>query len=240
MSQCEAAESSSQVNPQVIDGKERSPLDEVLRQGARQMLVKAVEAEVTAYIETHQHEVDQDGRRLVVRNGHARERTIVSGVGQLKIQAPRVDDRRVDEQGRRFRFTSQILPPYLRRTKSVEELIPWLYLKGISTGDFSEALEALLGPDAPGLSATTVVRLKDVWRREYEAWSKRDLSGQRFVYKWGIHLTQVTPRCSMRLRGGLSTRPARVLGTLRQRRGLSRLSVRVALAGGFPLSGMRA
>ena len=102
------------------------------------MLVKAVEAEVTAYIETHQHEVDQDGRRLVVRNGHARERTIVSGVGQLKIQAPRVDDRRVDEQGRRFRFTSQILPPYLRRTKSVEELIPWLYLKGISTGDFSE------------------------------------------------------------------------------------------------------
>ncbi len=120
------------------------------------MLVKAVEAEVTAYIQAHQHEVDEDGRRLVVRNGHARERTIVSGAGQLKIQAPRVDDRRVDEQGRRFRFTSQILPPYLRRTKSVEELIPWLYLKGISTGDFSEALEALLGPDAPGLSATTV------------------------------------------------------------------------------------
>ena len=135
------------------------------------------------YIETHQHEVDENGRRLVVRNGHARERTIVSGVGQLKIQAPRVDDRRVDEQGRRFRFTSEILPPYLRRTKSVEELIPWLYLKGISTGDFSEALEALLGPDAAGLSATTVVRLKDVWRREYEAWSKRDLSvraGRRY------------------------------------------------------------
>ena len=184
MSQCEAAESSSQVNPQVIDGKERSSLDEVLRQGARQMLVKAVEAEVAAYIETHQHEVGEDGRRLVVRNGHARQRTIVSGVGQLKVQAPRVDDRRVDEQGRRFRFTSQILPPYLRRTKSVEELIPWLYLKGISTGDFSEALEALLGPDAAGLSATTVVRLKEVWRREYEAWSKRDLGGQRFVYIW--------------------------------------------------------
>ena len=184
MSQCEAAESSSQVTPQIIDGKERSSLDEVLRQGARQMLVKAVEAEVTAYIQAHQHEVDQDGRRLVVRNGHARERTLVSGAGQLKIQAPRVDDRRVDERGQRFRFTSQILPPYLRRTKSVEELIPWLYLKGISTGDFSEALEALLGPDAPGLSATTVVRLKDVWRREYEAWSKRDLSDQRFVYIW--------------------------------------------------------
>ena len=104
MSQCEAAESSSQVNPQVIDGKERSSLDEVLRQGARQMLVKAVEAEVTAYIQAHQHEVDEDGRRLVVRNGHARERTLVSGAGQLKIQAPRVDDRRVDERGQRFRF----------------------------------------------------------------------------------------------------------------------------------------
>ena len=143
MSQCEAAESNSQVNPQVIDGEKRSPLDEVLRQGALQMLVKAVEAEVAAYIETHQHEVDQDGRRLVVRNGHARERTIVSGVGQLKLQAPRVDDRRVDEQGQRFHFTSQILPHYLRRTKSIEELIPWLYLKGIATGDFSEALEAL-------------------------------------------------------------------------------------------------
>ena len=99
MSQCEAAESSSQVTPQVIDGKERSSLDEVLRQGARQMLVKAVEAEVTAYIQAHQHEVDEDGRRLVVRNGHARERTLVSGAGQLKIQAPRVDDRRVDERG---------------------------------------------------------------------------------------------------------------------------------------------
>ena len=184
MSQCDAAESSSQVEPQVIDGKKRSPLDEVLCPGARQMLAKAVEAEVAAYIEAHQHEVGEDGRRLVVRNGHARERTIVSGVGQLKIQAPRVDDRRVDEHGRCFRFTSQILPPYLRRTKSVEELIPWLYLKGISTGDFSEALEALLGPDAPGLSATTVVRLKEVWRREYETWSKRDLSGKRFVYIW--------------------------------------------------------
>ena len=119
-----------------------------------------------------------------MRNGQARQRPLVSGVGPIKIRAPRVDDRRVDEQGRKFRFTSEILPPYLRRTKSVEELIPWLYLKGISTGDFTEALEALLGPDAPGLSATTVVRLKEVWRRDYEAWSKRDLSGQRFVYLW--------------------------------------------------------
>jgi transposase-like protein len=105
-------------------------------------------------------------------------------VGTFEVRAPRVEDKRVDEQGRKFRFSSQILPPYLRRTKSVEELIPWLYLKGISSGDFSEALQALLGPDAPGLSATTVVRLKQVWRQEYESWSKRSLEGQRFVYIW--------------------------------------------------------
>ena len=150
MSQCEAAESSSQVNPQVIDGKERSPLDEVLRQGARQMLVKAVEAEVTAYIETHQHEVDQDGRRLVVRNGHARERTIVSGVGQLKIQAPRVDDRRVDEQGRRFRFTSQILPPYLRRHEECGGVDPLVVRERDLDGRFQRSAGGLAGARRSG------------------------------------------------------------------------------------------
>ena len=141
-------------------------------------------AEVAEYVEVHRDEVDGSGRRLVVRNGYAQQRTLVTGVGTLQVRAPRVEDKRIDEQGRKFRFHSQILPPYLRRTRSVEELIPWLYLKGISSGDFSEALEALLGPDAPGLSATTVVRLKDVWRREYESWSKRSLEGQRFVYIW--------------------------------------------------------
>ena len=125
--------------------------------------------------------VDEDGRRLVVRNGHARDRTLVSGAGQLKIQAPRVDDRRVS--GANASVSLPRLPPYLRRTKSVEELIPWLYLKGISTGDFSEALEALLGPDAPGLSATRWCVSKTSGAA-YEAWSKRDLSGQRFVYIW--------------------------------------------------------
>ena len=148
------------------------------------MLLQAIETEVVEYVEAHQHEVDEQGRRRVVRNGYARERTVVTGVGTLRVKAPRVADRRVDEQGRKFRFTSQILPPYLRRTKSVEELIPWLYLKGISSGDFSEALQALLGADAPGLSATTVVRLKEVWRGEYESWSKRSLAGQEFVYVW--------------------------------------------------------
>jgi transposase-like protein len=105
------------------------------------------------------------------------------------VSRPRVDDRRVDEDGRRIRFTSKILPPYLRRTKSVEELIPWLYLKGVSTGDFSEALSALLGADAPGLSATTVVRLKQIWETDFKEWSGRDLTDKRYVYIWvdGIH-----------------------------------------------------
>ena len=184
MSQSEESSSSRQGGAEVVGIEQRSPLDEALREGARQMLLKAIEAEVADYVEAHQQEVDEDGRRLVVRNGYGRERSLVTGVGTLRVKAPRVADRRVDEQGRKFRFTSQILPPYLRRAKSVEELIPWLYLKGISSGDFSEALAALLGPDAPGLSATTVVRLKEVWRGEYEAWSKRSLAGQRFVYVW--------------------------------------------------------
>src|SRR3970282_1231922 len=154
-----------QADAAVVSIKEQSPLDQTLREGARQMLLQAIEAEVTEYVEAHRGEVDGNGRRLFVRNGYAQERTLVTGVGPLEVRAPRVEDKRVDEQGRKFRFHSQILPPYLRRTKSVEELIPWLYLKGISTGDFSEALEALLGPDAPGLSATTVVRLKEVWRQ---------------------------------------------------------------------------
>ncbi len=184
MREFEVISEESQVGPKVVSVSERSELDEVLRHGARRMLVQAVEAEAAAYVDAHRDEIDDQGRRLVVRNGCANERTLVSGVGALKVRAPRVNDRRVDEDGNKFRFTSEILPPYLRRTKSVEELIPWLYLKGISTGDFSDALKALLGPAAPGLSATTVVRLKQVWREEYETWSKRSLEGQRFVYLW--------------------------------------------------------
>ena len=184
MSQSEEFKQSSQAGAEVRAIEQRSPLDEALRKGAREMLLQAIETEVSDYVEAHREAVDEDGRRLVVRNGYSRERSLVTGIGTLRLRAPRVDDRRVDEAGRKFRFTSQILPPYLRRTKSVEELIPWLYLKGISTGDFSEALAALLGPDAPGLSATTVVRLKEVWRGEYEVWSKRSLAGQRFVYIW--------------------------------------------------------
>lgn len=159
-------------------------LTEVLRQGAVRMLAQAVEAEAASYIERHAGLRDAHGYRLVVRNGHLPEREILTGLGPLPVRQPRVNDKRVDEGGRRMRFTSEILPPYLRKTRSIEELIPWLYLKGISTGDFSEALAALLGIEAPGLSASTIVRLKEVWQGEHDAWSKRSLADKRYVYFW--------------------------------------------------------
>jgi putative transposase len=159
-------------------------LTDVLRQGAQRMLAQAVEAEVAAYIEAHGDQFDAQGHRLVVRNGHKPERAIQTGLGPVPVRQPRVDDRRVDADGHRIRFTSSILPPYLRKTKAIEQLIPWLYLKGISTGDFNEALAALLGPQAPGLSASTVVRLKEVWRQDYAAWQQRSLADKHYVYVW--------------------------------------------------------
>ena len=166
------------------EGSTKDVLTEILREGAREMLGNAIEVEVADYIAAHAHERDADGHRLVVRNGHASERELQTGLGALTVKQPRVNDKRVDDAGNRFRFTSQILPPYLRKTKSIEALIPWLYLRGISTGDFSQALTALLGPDAPGLSASTVVRLKQVWQQDHEAWSKRSLADKRYVYWW--------------------------------------------------------
>jgi putative transposase len=162
-------------------------LTEVLRQGATQLLAQAVQAEVAAYLDARSDVRDEAGRRQVVRNGRLPRRTILTGVGPVEVQQPRVQDRRPADQ--RERFHSAILPPYLRKTKSIEELIPWLYLKGVSSGDFSEALAALLGPEAKGLSAATVTRLKAVWAEEYEAWGKRSLAGKRYVYVWadGVH-----------------------------------------------------
>ena len=182
-----------------LAGQDASSLEDLLRRGARQLLLKAVEAEVEDYIARHGQLRDSAGHRLVTRNGHARERTIVSGLGPIKVRAPRVEDRRRDASGNKLRFSSTILPPYLRKTKSVEELIPWLYLKGISTGDFTEALSALLGPECPGLSASTVVRLKEQWSAEYATWSKRSLQEERYVYLWadGIY-------CNVRLVHGHS------------------------------------
>jgi putative transposase len=162
-------------------------LTEILRDGARRMLGEAIEAEVATWIDAHAHLKNQAGRRQVVRNGHLPERTIQTGIGEIQVKQPRVQDRRPSEQ--REKFTPAVLPPYLRRTKSLEELIPWLYLKGLSTGDFSQALQAILGPEAPNLSATTITRLKAVWEQEYQAWSKRSLAGRHSVSVWadGVH-----------------------------------------------------
>ncbi len=159
-------------------------LTEILREGAQNLLAATIEAEVDAYIEQHASQRDGDGRRLVVRNGHKTTRQIQTGIGPVTVRQPRVDDRRRDENGERIRFTSKILPPYLRKTKSLEELIPWLYLKGISTGNFREALAVLLGPAAPGLSASTVVRLKESWQQEFATWSQRSLADKRYAYFW--------------------------------------------------------
>ena len=160
------------------------PLTEVLRAGARCLLAQAVEAEVTAFVEMHTDLPDEAGRRRVVRHGYLPEREVQTGIGPVAVRCPRVRDRGAGAAGGRIRFTSAILPPYLRRAKSIEELLPWLYLKGISTGDVSEALAALLGPQAPGLSASTIARLKEVWQSEMERWQRRDLSARRYVYFW--------------------------------------------------------
>lgn len=155
------------------------PLTEVLRQGARDLLQKAIEAEAAAIIGQYQELKDEQGRQRVVRNGHLPERTIQTGIGAVAVKAPRVRDRAGE-----MKFHSSILPPYLRRTRSLEELLPWLYLKGLSTSDFSSALTALLGKDAPGLSANTISRLKEVWKTEHEQWARRSLSGKEYVYLW--------------------------------------------------------
>ena len=160
------------------------PLTDILRAGARQLLAQAIEAEVEGHISAHADLTDAQGRRRIVRHGHSPEREIQTGIGAVRVRSPRVRDRDPDAPGGRIRFTSSILPPYLRRAKSVEELLPWLYLKGISTGDFGEALAALLGSDAPGLSASTISRLKSIWQDEYDGWLKRDLSARRYVYFW--------------------------------------------------------
>lgn len=186
----------------------RDVLTEILRDGAQRLLGQAIEAEVDAWIEQHAQLRDEHGHQQVVRNGHHPPRTLVTGVGPVEVKQPRVLDRRivgrprvevtpgqmvsqdVDAAGQPVtRFSSKILPPYLRKTKAIEELIPWLYLKGVSTGDFGEALQALVGPQAAGLSATTITRLMTAWQDEHQAWSRRSLAGQQYVYLWadGVH-----------------------------------------------------
>jgi transposase-like protein len=183
-------------------------IDDILRDGARRALQAAIEREVEEYIERNNQHLDERGHRLVVRNGHHPARKIQSGNGPIEVQQPRVNDKRVDEQGNRFHFSSKILPPYLRKTKAIEELVPWLYLKGISTSDFPEAL-ACLGHDGSGLSATNVVRMKEIWQGEYENFSRRSLEGKHYVYVWAdgiyfnIRLTDDRP-CVLVLMGALA------------------------------------
>ena len=154
-------------------------LDELAREGARRMIAKALKLEVDEHIEKLSHLRNERGHALVVRNGKGRERTLTMGAGAVKIQAPRVNDRRAEH-----RFSSRILPPYMRRSPRLEEALPVLYLRGLSTGYFSEALPVLLGPEAAGLSATTISRLIRIWQDEYQAWRKRSLVGKDYVYIW--------------------------------------------------------
>jgi putative transposase len=165
------------------------PLTEVLRTGARALLAQALEAEVSSLLSCHADKLTDDGRRRLVRHGHLPAREIMTGIGPVAVHCPRVRDRG-SEGCERIRFSSAILPPYARRSKSLEVLIPILYLKGISTGDFEDALIALLGRDAGGLSAATIGRLKEAWSEEHARWSKRDLSTKRYIYFWvdGIHV----------------------------------------------------
>jgi len=155
-------------------------LTALLRNGARQLIAQAVEAELQLLLQAHEEQRLPDGRQAVVRNGYLPERSIQTGIGDVDIKVPKVRDR----SGSGIRFTSALLPPYLKRARSVEELLPWLYLKGISTGDYQEALAALLGENAKGLSANTISRLKERWIDEHREWRQRDLSDKRYVYLW--------------------------------------------------------
>ena len=168
-----------------------SYLEDLAREGARVMLQYALEEEVREFIEKHQNNTYQNGKRKVVGNGSHPKREIITGIGPIEIKQPRVDDRPIPEEER---FTSKILPRYLRRVPSIDNLIPVLYLKGLSTNDFTTALTSILGEGVRGLSATNIVRLKQIWENEYQQWTKRDLSKKKYVYFWvdGIY-------CNVRL-----------------------------------------
>ncbi len=167
------------------------PLTELAREGARRMLAEALKAEADAFVASFADELLSDGRQRVVRHGYGPERSIQTGIGAIDVRRPKVRDRALGQpEGRRVRFTSNILPRWARRSKSLDALLPVLYLRGISTGDFQEALGALLGPDAPNLSPGVISRLTAGWDQEHETWQRRDLSARRYVYIWadGVYL----------------------------------------------------
>lgn len=161
----------------------KSPLDELVREGARRMLQAAMDAEVEAFLDRYRDRRDDQGRRLVVKNGTLPSREILTGAGPIEVRQRRVRDNSADPADR-VSFSSSLLPAYLRRTDTIEELIPWLYLKGISTNDFGEALQALVGERAKGLSPNVIVKLKEQWADEYDGWNRRDLTGKEYVYLW--------------------------------------------------------
>jgi len=158
-----------------------SALEEVLRAGARKMLQVAIESEIAEFINSHSNLVDEEGKRLVARNGYLPERSLVTGLSPIHVRQPGVDDRKLAAANNGKKFTSEILPPYLRRIPSIDNLVPVLYLKGISTGDFPTALSAIPGDSVKGLSSANIVRLKSIWEDQWKEWSKRDLSGREYV-----------------------------------------------------------
>src|SRR5216684_446133 len=160
-------------------GEQLFELDEIARIGARRMLMAALKMEADDYVERHREERDETGRALVVHNGRSQGRKLTLGTGTVELRVPRVNDRRRDEHGQRQRFSSRILPPYMRRSPKVAEVLPILYLRGLSTGDFRPALEGLLGEDAAGLSPTNITRLTACWEKEYTAFGRRDLTARR-------------------------------------------------------------
>jgi len=172
--------------PDTID----DPLTAVLRSGARRLLAQAIEAEAEAFLAAMAERRLGDGRARFVRHGHGPERTIQTGIGPVEVQRVKVRDRAPAESDERVRFTSQILPRWARRTRSLEALLPVLYLRGVSTGDFQEALAALLGKEAPNLSPSVIARLKGDWQAEHQRWQQRDLAARRYVYLWadGVYL----------------------------------------------------
>ena len=183
------------------------PLTGIAREGARRMLASALEAEVEAFLARHSDAQPSDGRQRVVRHGHGPARAIQTGIGALEVRRPKVRDRAAGAAGAdRVRFTSRVLPRWARRSRSLDALLPVLYLRGVSTGNFQDALAALLGPDAPNLSPGVVTRLTAGWKQDYERWQARDLSARRYVHVWadGVYLQarmEPTAECMLVLIG---------------------------------------
>lgn len=167
----------------VQPGEFKDQLTEILRQGARNLVLQAVEAEFASFLQSHADALLEDGRKRVVRHEHLPERKIVTGIGAVPVKVPRARDRQANDQ-ETIRFSSQLLPPYVRRSKSIEVALPYLYLKGISSGDFSQVMPVLLGKDAVGFSSDTVLRLRQQWKDELNQWDKRRLDSKNYVYMW--------------------------------------------------------